>query len=207
MQLENSDVTTERSIRYYLNWAKARIDEMDATLASLEATIGELQADARQKGQLILANLRNKRDDFYDTVTKQAISSEADWLKAKASLETDWNYFEAGVKKYLENIDKKIQQRQVTFKLQAEAQIKAWREAVGELSKTADQFAAERRSEIDAAVERMNADAAAAEEKLQKLNQAGSESWSIFTDALAETRATFDRANQAVSDAFKRAST
>lgn len=77
-------MATERSIHYYLNWAKGRIDEMDATLASLEATIGAMQADARKKGQLILADLRKKRDDFRDTVTKQAESNEADWIKGAA---------------------------------------------------------------------------------------------------------------------------
>jgi hypothetical protein len=51
----------------------------------------------------------------------------------------------------------------------------------------------------------MNTDATAAEEKLQKLNQAGSQSWSALMTALTETRAAFDRANQAAMDAFKRA--
>jgi hypothetical protein len=52
----------------------------------------------------------------------------------------------------------------------------------------------------------MNADAAAAEEKLQKkLHEAGTQSWSALTVALAETRAAFDRANHAVHEAFKRA--
>ena len=51
----------------------------------------------------------------------------------------------------------------------------------------------------------MNADAAAAEEKLQQLNQAGTQSWSALMAALAETRAAFDRANQAAREAFKRA--
>jgi hypothetical protein len=37
------------AIHFYLNWAKERIDEMDATLASLEAKVSELQADARTK--------------------------------------------------------------------------------------------------------------------------------------------------------------
>ena len=50
----------------------------------------------------------------------------------------------------------------------------------------------------------MNA-ATAAEEKLQKLNQAGAQSWSALMAALTETRAAFDRANQAARDAFKRA--
>ena len=51
----------------------------------------------------------------------------------------------------------------------------------------------------------MEADAAVAEERFQKLNQAGMHSWSALMGALAETRAAFDRANQAAQDAFKRA--
>jgi hypothetical protein len=51
----------------------------------------------------------------------------------------------------------------------------------------------------------MKVDAAAAEERLQKLNRAGTESWSALMGALTETRALFDRANQSVRDAFKMA--
>ena len=52
----------------------------------------------------------------------------------------------------------------------------------------------------------MNADAAAAEEKLQKkLHEAGTQSWSALMAALAETRTTFDHANHAAQEAFKRA--
>lgn len=51
----------------------------------------------------------------------------------------------------------------------------------------------------------MRADAAAAADKLQKLARAPIESWSALNAALAETRAAFDRANQAAQEAFKRA--
>jgi hypothetical protein len=51
----------------------------------------------------------------------------------------------------------------------------------------------------------MKADAVTAEKKLQDLARAGTESWSALNSALAETRATFDRANQAAREAFKRA--
>ena len=67
------------------------------------------------------------------------------------------------------------------------------------------EFAIERRGDVDSTVKRMEADAAAAEEKLQKLNQAGLQSWSALMAALAETRAAFDRANTAAQEAFKRA--
>jgi len=65
---------------------------------------------------------------------------------------------------------------------------------------------ATRQAEIDTAVKRMQADAAAAEKKLQKhVDQMGTQSWSALTAVLTETRAAFDRANQAARDAFKRA--
>ena len=52
----------------------------------------------------------------------------------------------------------------------------------------------------------MQADAAEAEEKLKKqLDQMGSQSWSALMSTLTETRAAFDRANQAAREAFKRA--
>ena len=123
----------------------------------------------------------------------------------KGKTRADWNAFEAEVKKYVESFGKKIEHQQATFKVQADAQLKAWREAADKLGIDAKKFAAERRDEIDAIVKRMNADAAEAEKKLQKLNQAGTQSWSALMAALTETRAAFDRANQAAQEAFKRA--
>jgi hypothetical protein len=198
-------MATQSSIHFYLNWAKERLDEMDATLASLEAKVSEVEADARVKANQILSDLRKRRDDFRSSVKKQAEANEVAWIKAKAQLETDWSAFETEVKKYVDTFGEKIEQQQATFKLQAAAQLKAWREAADKLRTAANEFAAERRSEIDATVKRMEADAAVAEERLQKLNRAGMQSWSALMGALAETRSAFDRANHAAQEAFKRA--
>ena len=198
-------MTTQSNIHFFVNWAKGRLDEMDATLTSLEGKVGGVQADARDKANKILADLRKKRDDFRDTVKKQSEVSEAAWISAKTNLESEWNVFEAEVKKYVESFGKQIEQQQATFKLQSAAQLKAWRQAAEKLGSSAKEFAAERRGEIDEVVKRMNTDATVAEEKLQKLSQAGDQSWSALMTALTETRAAFDRANQAARDAFKRA--
>ena len=198
-------MTTQSNIHFFVNWAKGRLDEMDATLTSLEGKVGGVQADARDKANEILADLRKKRDDFRDTVKKQSEANEAAWISAKTNLESEWNVFEAEVKKYVESFGKQIEQQQTTFKLQSAAQLKAWRQAADKLGGSAKEFAAERRGEIDAVVKRMNTDATAAEEKLQKLSQAGDQSWSALMAALTETRAAFDRANEAATDAFKRA--
>lgn len=197
-------MTTQSNTHFFVNWAKGRLDEMDATLTSLKGKVGGVQADARDKANKVLADLRKKRDDFRDSVKKQSEANEAAWISAKTKLESEWNVFEAEVKKYVESFGNQIEQQQATFKLQSAAQLKAWREAANKLGGSAKEFVAERRGEIDAAVKRMNTDATAAEEKLQKLNQAGAQSWSALMAALTETRAAFDGANQAARDAFKR---
>ena len=193
------------NIHFFINWAKERLDEMDATLTSLEGKAAEVQADAREKAGKVLAELRKNRDSFRDAIKEQAGASEAVWASAKTRLETDWSAFEADVKKYVENYGKQFELQQATFKLQAAAQLKAWRDAADKLASAAGEFASERRDEIETNVKRMKTDAVAAEEKLLKLNEAGNQSWSALTDALTETRAVFDRANQAAREAFKRA--
>ena len=193
------------NIHFFANWAKERLDEMDATLTSLEGNAAEVQADAQDKARKVLAELRKNRDGFRDAIKKQTGANEAAWTSAKTRLETEWSAFEAEVKKYVESYGKQFELQQATFKLQAAAQLKAWRDAADKLASAASEFASGRRDEIETNVNRMKADAVAAEEKLLKLNQAGSQSWSALTAALTETRAVFDRANQAAWEALKRA--
>ena len=193
------------STHFFLNWAKERIDEMDAALTSLEGKIPEVKADLRSKADKALADLREKRDEFREVVKKQTDANEAAWIGAKTQLEADWARFETEVQKYVESFGERIKQQQTTFKLQADAQLKAWREAADKFQAAAAGLAAERRSEIDATLTRMKADAAVADEKLKKLQQAGTESWSVLMAGLTETRAVFDRANQSAREAFKKA--
>ena len=138
---------TQSSMHFYLNWAKDRMDEMDATLASLESKVGEVQADARAQADQTLTDLRKKCDDFRDTIKKQSEANEAAWDSAKAQLEFEWSAFEAEVNKYVDSFGKQVEQQQAIFKLQAAAQLKAWHEAVDKLGDSAKEFAAERRGE------------------------------------------------------------
>jgi hypothetical protein len=205
LEIGDAQMSLQNNIHFYVNWAKERLDEMDATLTSLESKVAEVQVDARDNADKLLGIMRKKRDDFRNTVKKQSESNEATWIRAQAQLESEWSSFEAEAKKYVESFAKQIEQQQATFKLQAAAQLNAWREAADKFGSAANEFAAERRDEIDAALKRMKADAVAAEAKLLKLNEAGTKSWSVLMAALTETRATFDRANQALREQFKRA--
>lgn len=198
-------MVTQSSINFFADWGKERLDEMEATVTSLEARAAEVQSDVREKAAKVLADLGRQRDAFRDTLKKQSQAGEATWSEAKAKMEADWRVFEAEAGKYVESFGKQLGQQQVTFKLQADAQLKAWREVADRLGSDAKQFASEHRADIDTALKRMTADAVEAEKKLEKLKQAGTHSWSALMTALTETRLAFDRANEAVREAFKRA--
>jgi BMFP domain-containing protein YqiC len=192
------------SMYIYLNWAKQRLDEMDATLASLEAKASHQKADAKAKADQLIADLKKRRDVFQGKAQAQAEAGEAAWQAAKPQLEAQWSGFEAQVKTYFETVGKQIEQQQSTFRDVAAAQAKAWREAADKFHEAAAKVAAEKRANVDAAVKQMKAGAAVAEAHLQKLKQAGSESWTALSAALAESRKAFDQANQKAWDAFKR---
>ena len=44
-------MTEQSSMHFYLNWAKERIDEMDAALASLEVKANQAKAEFQGKGR------------------------------------------------------------------------------------------------------------------------------------------------------------
>ena len=189
----------------YLTWTKERIDEMDAALASLEASTRELKADARTKSERLLADLKKRRNEFKAAAAKLADAGEAAWEGAKAQLETQWNAFEAQVKSYFQTAGKQIEQQHAAFHDIAEAQRKSWRKAADELRHAAVSATAANRATVDAAIKQMQADAAEAEARLQKLMGAKNESWPALSAALAHSRKAFDRASRQAWDAFSRA--
>ena len=52
----------------------------------------------------ILADLRNRRNEFRIIVKKQAEANEAARTSAKTQLEADWGRFETEVQKYVEGL-------------------------------------------------------------------------------------------------------
>jgi hypothetical protein len=83
-------MSAQSNIHFYLNWAKERLDEMEATLTFLEAKADGVQVEVRGMANKVLADLRTKQREFRDTVKKNAEANEAAWIAAKAKLEADW---------------------------------------------------------------------------------------------------------------------
>lgn len=161
------------------------------------------RADSKEKADEIIADLKKRRDEFQALLKTQAESGEAAWARVKTELDRQWNGFEAQVQTYFESAGQQIEQQQATFKDVAAAQAKAWREAADKFKLAAGKVAAARGADLEVALQQMKSDASEAEARLQKVNQAGSESWSVLSTALADSRKAFDQANQSVWDALR----
>jgi hypothetical protein len=194
------------SAHFYINWAKERIDEMDAVLGSLESKASQIAVDSRATAENIVAELRAKREAFSSDMKKHTEASEGAWLQAKQKLESQWDSFQTDARKFVEDFGQQLNLRQTTFDEVAAAQLKAWREAADKIQAASAEFAADRRAKVETAVQQMKAAASATEENVQRFAKAGSESWTALNAALAESRTAFDHANQTAWDAFKRAS-
>jgi hypothetical protein len=105
---------------------------MDAALASLEAKVPQVKADAKVKADQLIADLKKRRDEF-QVLNKQAEAGEAAWQRAQVQLQTQWNGFETQLKAYIETVGKQIEQQQALLREVTAAQTKAWREAAERL--------------------------------------------------------------------------
>src|SRR5215475_2740512 len=143
----------------YLNWAKERIDEMDATLASFTDKASQMQAESKAKGEQLIADLMKQRAEFQAKADALAQQGEAALKAGKTQLESQWQGFETKVKAYFESAGRQVEQQQATFRDVAAAQVWAWREALDSLHVEATKMATARRADIDAAVKQMKADA------------------------------------------------
>jgi chromosome segregation ATPase len=189
----------------HLAWATWGLDEIEATLASFERQIHK-HADAHKKAESAIADMHTARDAFRKSIDEHGRANEADLARWKEGLESQWVAFEDGLDIYLETVGKQITEQETVFRARADAQSKAWQQAIGKLHENAASFAANRRGDVEAAVKRLESEADAAKAKLDKLNNAEGTSWAAMKSALAETRAALDRAHKAVVDAFERAS-
>ena len=49
-------MVTQSNPHFFINWAKERLDEMDAAVTSLEGKVAEVQADVRDKAEKFWLN-------------------------------------------------------------------------------------------------------------------------------------------------------
>jgi hypothetical protein len=191
------------NLKLYLSWAKERIEEMDAAVASLERQAKHFHD--RQEGRRLIADLKYRRNQFKTLMNKGAKEGEAGWRRARGQLQSEWKKFEAEVNTHVKKTGRQFGFHQSVFQKLASTQAKSWRAATANLQLLTRKVVPARRTGLTVAVKQMKADAADAQARLKKLGAASATSWSAMRTALNTSRKAFDRANQQAIRAVGRA--
>ena len=79
-------MTEESKVHPYIEWAKNRLDEMDATLSTFENKAGDLGDDVSAKAKAALSDMEAQRDAFKEYLDKNMQSAESVWEEQSEKL-------------------------------------------------------------------------------------------------------------------------
>lgn len=188
-----------------VEWARSRLDEMDASLTVFERKVQAVESGTREKAQSAIADMKKRRDNFNAAIEKSRDSSEKAWEAMNAKLEAEWKAFEDDVETFWASAGHKADMYEEAFWARAKAQKKAWHDTVTRMKTSAAKFQVNRKADFDTAVSGAESVAHDAGAKLDDVHDAGKTSWVAFRSALTLSRSAFDEANIKAQSAFNKA--
>lgn len=186
----------------YLEWSKQKLDEIDATLAKLDASVATLKDDARREADRAIARIRTSRDAFKAKIA----TARSDALATRASVDTaidaEWVKVELAFQDFLTAVAGQTDVARRALAERAQAQRQSWESSLQAIRETTTGAIEQGRSEADAALHRLVAETEKAEAKVGKISAAGDESWKAIKSGLSDMISIYDRTWKNISKAL-----
>lgn len=183
--------------------AKERLDEMDATFALAEKKLATWNSENLIAAEGAFAEMREQRQALKEFIDAKSQAGEAEWQQAKSMIECRWIAFEAAVQKWVDATRQDIADHNEIFVARADAQPKAWNDIIDQLGTSAKASASDRKRDVESTIATIRADRDVVKAKLDSLKRSRKETRFALANALDESRAAFDRANQTASDSIQ----
>ena len=192
----------QSSVGVFVEWAKARLDEMAAIAKMLDSRLDSLDANVRAQAEQTIAHVKQW---IAEGQTQIKDVQEASIAEAKARIEATWSKFQSESGRWAEL----AKDQQATFQASAQAQAQAWQNVVNSYMQRAAELHARNKAQAEAHVEQLKAEAQKAQADLQAkaddLIKAGQASWADLSGALDESRNAFSRAIEVTAKRFDEA--
>lgn len=185
-----------------LEWAKQKLGEIDATLASLENSVAGLNRDARADVEQALAKIKTARKAFSEKADTLRTDAKEAGEEAYAALEAKWTDVELGFQDYLTAAAGQADSVRKALVVRGEAQRVSWQKSLDVVRSSASEAIERARGDIDAIAAQLAETATKAEANLGKVSASGNESWKVIQHAIEETRAVHERAWKKISESF-----
>jgi hypothetical protein len=194
----------QRSIDFFVELTKARLDEMAADAKLLESRLDTFDASLRaQAGQTV--TLFNDWIADGQAKIREVQAKGASVADAQRFIETAWAKFQTEADRWVEV----TKNQQAAFEARARAQAEAWQNLVNTYVQRMSEVHAQNRALVEAQVEQLKADAQKAQAELKAkvddLGRAGQASWAAMNQALDESRNAFAKAAEITAKTFNEA--
>ncbi len=194
-------MTEDDKVHTITEWAKGRLDEMEATVKAMQEKGEKLQEQGQQQAKDAIAEAQRSHETFITQVQKLRNQGEAALTDAQKTMNESWSQFEAGVDQWVNS----TKSEQEAFEARAQAQLDTWQKSIDQYSKTASEAAADQRVQLTASVDELKAQAQAAQKQLDAMRKAGASSWSAMSRALDQSRKAFEKAADKTQAQFDKA--
>ena len=193
------------SVDVFVEWAKARLDEMAADAKVLQSRLGDLDVSLRAQAEQAVTQINQWVGEGETKLKEVQSQGQAAIADAKAYIDATWPKFQAEADKWVEE----AKNQQATFEARAQAQAKAWQNLVNDYLRRATEVHAQSKAQAEAQVEQLRADAQKVQSdlnaKVDDLSKAGQASWAAMSEALDESRNAFAKAIEVAAKKFNEA--
>ena len=195
----------QSSVDVFVEWAKARLDEMAANGKVLESSLDKLDASVRAQAEQAIAQVNQWVAEGQAKIKEVQAKGEVSIADAQAFIDATWARFQIESDKWVEM----AKDQQATFEARAQAQAQAWQNVVNTYMQRAAEVHAQNKAQAEAQVEQLKADAQKAQAdlnaKVDDLSKAGQASWDAMSQALDESRNAFVKAIEITAKRFNEA--
>jgi len=192
----------QSNVNVFVDWAKARLDEMAANAGALEKNLDELDAKSRAQAEQAIAQLNQWIEQGQNDIKTAQAQGEAQVAQAKADMEALWANFQHNAGDWAGL----LKDNQAMFQARAQAQIQAWQDTVNAYMARVNEVHDKNKAQAEAQVAQLQADANKAQAdltaKVDELTKAGQSSWAAMSDALDQSRNAFAKSIETAAKNF-----
>lgn len=186
-------------------WARQRLDEVDAMIASAETALLDLQEQSRAEAAQGVERLRAIREALKtgcDRLGTEAEAALGDATEAQKALAADWVEAEATFLAFLSATRDRSETARALITARAEAQQRSWQDTLAQIRGQATKTLETVHADLDSAVQRLFDELEKVQARAGDLREAGDQSWAALKVGLSEAKAVQDRTLQKIREAF-----
>ena len=192
----------QSSVNVFVDWAKARLDEMAANAGTLQTNLDKLDANTRTQAEQAIAQLNQWIEKGKSDIETAQAQGEASVAQAKADMDAMWAKYQGDSEKWAQL----AQDHHATFQARAQAQVQAWQDTVNAYMQRLNDVHDQNKTQAEAQVAQLQADAQKAQAdltaKVDQLTKAGQSSWTAMSEALDQSRDAFSKSIETAAKSF-----